>query len=135
MTTFTSVQKAVILRTAKNVDSYTTKAKRLKDQITQLGEELVEAQQMIELTEAPIQQMTGGYKTSDLVKKEVIETGAANPQGNPIKKTIWDFIYPETILPTEYVDSKEDLDDTNEAQNHIEPNENNNTQEFTANYI
>lgn len=135
MTTFTSVQKAVILRTAKNVDSYTIKAKKLEEQIKQLEEELIEAQQMIELTEAPIQQMTGGYKTSDIVKKEIIETGTVNSQGYQVKKTIWDFIYPETILPTEGNDSKGDLDDTNEAQNHIELDEDNNTQEFTANYI
>lgn len=135
MTTFTGVQKAIILRTAKNVDPYFNKIKKLKEQIKQLEEEIVEAQQMIDLTEASVQQMTGGYTTSDLVKKETIETGAVNPHGYPIRKNVWEFIYPETILPTEDVDSKEDLDDTNEIQNYIEPDEDNNTQEFTANYI
>lgn len=135
MATFTGVQKAIILRTAKNVDPYFNKIKKLKEQIKQLEEEIIEAQQMIDLTEAPVQQMTGGYTTSDLVKKETVETGAVTPQGYQIRKNVWEFIYPETILPAEGNDSKENQDNTNEAQSNIGSDEDIDTHKFTANYI
>jgi hypothetical protein len=54
---------------------------------------------LIELTDAPTKAMTGGYGTEDIIKKVVTPTDKLDKNGNVVKITSYEFLYPETIIP------------------------------------
>jgi hypothetical protein len=61
---------------------------------------------MIDAFQGPIKEMTGGYTTEDLVKKEVIKTGKFDPKtGKEIIQTRYALKYPETVIPPTTEDS------------------------------
>jgi hypothetical protein len=43
--------------------------------------------------------MTGGYTTSELLDRQVVDTGKVDKDGRPIKVTNYVLKYPETIVP------------------------------------
>lgn len=43
--------------------------------------------------------MTGGYGTEAIIKKVVTPTDKLDKNGNVIKQTTYEFIYPDTIVP------------------------------------
>ena len=43
--------------------------------------------------------MTGGYGTEDIIKKVVTPTDKLDKNGNVIKQTTFEFLYPDTIVP------------------------------------
>lgn len=96
---FTKFELARMKRTAQNVDQYITKKNKLVAQITNLGLELDSVNQLIELTDAPTRAMTGGYGTEDIIRKVVTPTDKLDKNGNVIKQTTYEFIYPDTIVP------------------------------------
>ncbi len=95
---FTKFELARLKRTAQNVDQYITKKNKLVKKITELQEELDGVNNMIELTDAPTVAMTG-FHTEEIIKKVVTPTDKMDKNGNIIKKTDYEFIYPETIVP------------------------------------
>ena len=97
---FTKFELARLKRTAQNVDQYLTKKNKLKSKIAELENELSEINQLIELTDAPTKAMTGGFGTEDIIKKVVTPTDKLDKNGNVIKQTTFEFIYPDTIIPT-----------------------------------
>lgn len=97
---FTKFELARLKRTAQNVDQYLTKKNKLKSKIAELENELLEINQLIELTDAPTKAMTGGFGTEDIIKKVVTPTDKLDKNGNVIKQTTFEFIYPDTIIPT-----------------------------------
>lgn len=96
---FTKFEKARIKRTAQNVDQYVSKKKKLVEQIAEKQAEVDNLQQMIDLSDAPIKLMTGGYGVEDLVRKVVTPTDKLDKNGNIIKNTSYELIYPETVVP------------------------------------
>lgn len=96
---FNKFEKARIKRTAQNVDQYVSKKNRLESQITEKQAELEQLQQLIDLSDAPIKLMTGGYGVEDLVRKVITPTDKLDKNGNIIKDTSYEFIYPDTIIP------------------------------------
>ena len=52
------------------------------------------------ITTAPTKAMTGGFGTEDIIKKVVTPTDKLDKNGNVVKITTYEFIYPETIIPT-----------------------------------
>lgn len=86
-------------RTAQNVDQYLTRKNKLVVKIKELHAELESVNQLIELTDAPTKAMTGGYGTEDIIKKIVTPTDKLDKNGNIIKQTSYEFIYPDTIVP------------------------------------
>lgn len=66
--------------------------------------------EQIELTDAPTVAMTG-YHTEDIIKKVVTPTDQVTKDGTIIKKTTFEFIYPDTIVPP----AKEITEDGEEA--------------------
>lgn len=61
--------------------------------------ELTNLQELIDLSDAPVKLMTGGYGVEELVKKVVTPTDKLDKNGNVIKQTTYEFIYPDTIVP------------------------------------
>lgn len=96
---FTKFELARMKRTAQNVDQYITKKNKLVAKINELQAELDSVNQLIELTDAPTKAMTGGYGTEDIIKKVVTPTDKLDKNGNVIKQTTYEFIYPDTIVP------------------------------------
>lgn len=112
---------ATIKRVAQNTSDIIKKKARIKekmDAIEQKQKELLEAKlaklkaeyddltQQQEIFEKPIREFTGGYSTEDLVKVDVVETGT-DKNGKPIRKTLYELRYPDTILPPSEVPTQE----------------------------
>lgn len=104
---FTKFELARMKRTAQNVDQYITKKNKLVAKITELQAELDGLNSLIELTDAPTKAMTGGYGTEDIIKKVITCTDKLDKNGNVVKMTTYEFLYPETIIPVETDESEE----------------------------
>lgn len=96
---FTKFELARLKRTAQNVDQYITKKNKLVAKITELMAELEGINNLIEVTDAPTKAMTGGYGTEDIIKKVVTPTDKLDKNGNVLKVTTYEFLYPDTIIP------------------------------------
>jgi hypothetical protein len=96
---FTKFELARMKRTAQNVDQYIQKKNKLVTKIAELQAELDGITQLIDLTDAPTKAMTGGYGTEDIIKKVVTPTDKLDKNGNVIKQTTFEFLYPDTIVP------------------------------------
>ena len=104
---FTKFELARMKRTAQNVDQYITKKNKLVAKITELQAELDGLNSLIELTDAPTKAMTGGYGTEDIIKKVITCTDKLDKNGNVVKMTTYEFLYPETIIPVETDEGEE----------------------------
>lgn len=103
---FTKFELARMKRTAQNVDRDLTNRKKLLAKMAELQAEVERLDQLIELADAPTKAMTGGYGTEDIIKKVVTPTDKLDKNGNVIKVTTYEFLYPDTIIPpTETVES------------------------------
>lgn len=98
MKKFKSMELARLKRTAQNVDQFISRKNRLITKIGELQKELAEVNRMIEITDAPTREMTGGFGSEDIIRKVVTNTGVVNKNGVEIKKTTFEFIY-DTIIP------------------------------------
>lgn len=96
---FSKFELARLKRTAQNVDQYIQRKNKLKEKIDKLQAEYDETMKFIELTDAPTVAMTGGYGSEDIIKKVVTPTDKVDKNGNLIKTTTYEFIYPDTIIP------------------------------------
>lgn len=96
---FTKFELARIKRTAQNVDQYLTRKNKLVEKKAAIEAELAEVNNLIELTDAPTRAMTGGYGTEDIIRKVVTPTDKLDKNGNVVKQTTYEFIYPDTIVP------------------------------------
>lgn len=96
---FTKFELARLKRTAQNVEGFLKQKNKLEEKKTKIEEELSIINQQIELTDAPTVAMTG-YHTEDIIKKVVTPTDQVDKNGNIIKKVTFEFIYPDTIIPS-----------------------------------
>ena len=96
---FTKFELARIKRTAQNVDQYVTKKNKLLKKVEDMQEEVDRLQQLIDMSDAPVKLTTGGYGVEQLVKKVITPTDKLDKNGNVIKQTSYEFIYPDTITP------------------------------------
>ncbi len=97
---FSKFELARLKRTAQNVDQYVGRKNKLLTKIEELQKELDAVNAIIEVTDAPTRQMTGGYGSEDIIKKVVTPTDKLDKNGNVLKITKYEFIYPDTIIPT-----------------------------------
>lgn len=95
---FTKFELARLKRTAQNVEQFVARKNKLNAQIEKLQAELDGVNQMIELTDAPTVAMTG-YHSEDIIRKVVTPTDKLDKNGNVVKMTSFEFIYPDTIVP------------------------------------
>lgn len=96
---FTKFELARIKRTAQNVDQYVTKKNKLVAKVAEMQKEIDELQQLIDMSDAPVKLTTDGYGVEQLVRKVVTPTDKLDKNGNVIKQTSYEFIYPDTIVP------------------------------------
>ena len=96
---FTKFELARMKRTAQNVYQFITRKNKLEAKKAEIDAELAEVNNLIELTDAPTKAMTGGYGTEDIIKKVVTPTDKLDKNGNVIKQTTFEFLYPDTIVP------------------------------------
>lgn len=96
---FTKFELARIKRTAQNVDQYVTKKNKLVAKVAEMQKEIDELQQLIDMSDVPVKLTTGGYGVEQLVRKVVTPTDKLDKNGNIIKQTSYEFIYPNTIVP------------------------------------
>lgn len=111
---FTKFELARMRRTAQNVEGFLKQKNKLEAKKADIEAELAKINEQIELTDAPTVAMTG-YHTEDIIKKVVTPTDQVDKNGNVIKKTTFEFIYPETIVPpvnTETVDIESETTDS-----------------------
>lgn len=92
---------ASLKRTAQNVSPLVKRKQKLQAEIAEREEELLSIQKQIDVYEAPIKEVTGGYGTEDLVIRTVEVTDKVDKDGKPVKVTKWNLKYPETIVPIE----------------------------------
>jgi hypothetical protein len=107
---FTKFELARMKRTAQNVDGFLKQKNKLEAKKAEIDAQLKEVMEQIELTDAPTVAMTG-YHTEDIIKKVVTPTDQVTKDGTVIKKTTFEFIYPDTIVPP----AKEITEDEEEA--------------------
>lgn len=96
---FNKFELARLKRTAQNVEQFVARKNRLVAQMSKLQAELDSVNQMIEVTDAATVAMTGGYHSEDIIRKVVTPTDKLDKNGNIIKQTSYEFIYPDTIIP------------------------------------
>lgn len=115
---FNKIEISSIKRTAQNVNSFVVKMNKLQEVINKAQEEYNALEQQQNMWEAPIEAMTGGYKTTDLVDKVIKVTGK-DKEGKDIKVTTYVLKYPETIIPVAAEAIEEatvaEIDDTEKA--------------------
>ena len=72
---FSTKTLAAIKRIAMNVDAAINKKNKLEEKKAAIEAELQELYEEIDLMEAPVKKMTGGYGVEDIIVKTVTPTG------------------------------------------------------------
>lgn len=99
MKNFSKFQKANLKRYAQIMEPLISKRTKAVAKIITLQEEINEYQRQLDLTDALVKEITGGYSIESIVKKVVTPTDKLDKNGNVIKVTTFEFIYPDTIIP------------------------------------
>lgn len=105
---FTSKQIANWKRTAMNVNANVVKREKLNEKMKALQEEINVLTAAIDLEEAPVKAVTGGYTTSDIFVKTVTDTGKVDANGRAIKVTKYELRYKDSVLPSSEESSNQD---------------------------
>lgn len=109
MEKFTRFHKANLKRYAQIMDPLINKRNRAIAKIAKLQEEVDNYKKQIDTTDALVKDMTGGYSIEDIVKKVITPTDKLDNNGNIVKTTSFEFIYPETIVPPIEIPNTEDI--------------------------
>ena len=104
---FTKFELARMKRTAQNVEGFLKQKNKLETKKAEIEAQLKIIDEQIELTDSPTVAMTG-YHTEDIIRKVVTPTDQVDKNGNIIKKTTFEFIYPDTIVPPVTYDNAEE---------------------------
>lgn len=99
MEKFTKFQKANLKRYAQIMDPLISKRNRVAAKIAELQREVEGYQEQIDMTDALVKGMTGGYSIEAIVRKVITPTDKLDKNGNVVKLTTFEFIHPETIIP------------------------------------
>lgn len=99
MEKFTKFQKANLKRYAQIMDPLINKRNKALEKIAKLKNEVDDYQKQLDMTDTLVKGMTGGYSIEAIVKKVITPTDKLDKNGNVIKITTFEFIYPDTIIP------------------------------------
>lgn len=97
---FSKYNLAMFKRVAQNANQAIQRKNKLAAKIAELQAEYDKEVRMIELMDAPVRELTGGYSVEQIVKKVVTPTDKVDKNGNIVNITTFEFIYPDTIIPT-----------------------------------
>lgn len=100
---------ASLKRTAQNISPLVRRKQKLQAEIAEREEELKFIQAQLDIYEAPIKEVTGGYGSEDLVVRTVEITDKVDENGKPTKVTKWSLRYPETVVPVEETAEPHDM--------------------------
>lgn len=95
---FTSREKGMIKNTAKAVYPLYEKLLKLEAQSLKLQFEIENQRNLINKWEAGVMDLTGGYKSTELVKKEIITVGEGE---KAVRKANYTFYYGDNVIPIE----------------------------------
>lgn len=106
MKELTRFELAAVKDVFKRVKNYRKKINRLQDQVDVLKGSIREAEAMIDLYEAPVKQITGGYTSEDYfryiaepeVKPEVEETPVESPEDVQVQPET-EVVQPQPATP------------------------------------
>lgn len=104
---------ANLKRTAENVSKLISRKNKLAELIKNYTEEYNEIVKNIDLYDAATIHITGGYHTEDIIERKVVFTDKLDKNGKPIKKTVFEFKYPDTIIPPTKEEDNTNEDNTN----------------------
>lgn len=97
MRKFTKMEVAAIKRTAANVNKFVAQKEKLAKKLEQINMEYQAIADSLEVWEAPIKKLTGGYTTEDLINKVV--TTSTDKEGKQVTTVKYELKYPETVIP------------------------------------
>lgn len=83
---------------AKSISSSVKERDKLEREIAVREARIADINKDIEDSEAIVRRKTG-YGVMDLVKREVVDTGKVDKNGNPVRYTQYNLIYPDTVVP------------------------------------
>lgn len=120
MRKFNKMEIAAIKRTAANVNKFMVQKEKLEKKLEQINAEYQAISDSLEVWEAPIKRLTGGYTTEDLINKVV--TTSTDKDGKPVTTVKYELKYPDTIVPVATCDNCDDCGHTcgDEDNNKIE---------------
>lgn len=95
---FTSREKGMIKNAAKAVYPAFEALLRLEEKARKLNEEIEKQRNFVDQMEAGIMALTGGYRSTELIKKEMITVGEGE---KAIRKANYTFRYGDNVLPVE----------------------------------
>ena len=113
---FTSREKGMIKNAAKAVYPAFEKLLKLEEQAKKLNEEIEKQRNFVDQMEAGIMALTGGYRSTELIKKEMITVGEGE---KAVRKANYTFRYGDNVLPV-YANS-EDITPENIASQPLNP--------------
>ena len=112
---FTKMEVAAIKRTAANVNKFMMQKEKLAKKLAQINEEYKAIADSLEVWEAPIKRLTGGYTTEDLVNK--IVTTSTDKEGKQVTTVKYELRYPDTVVPPVNMPEMEMPDNMKEEDN------------------
>lgn len=92
---------------AKSISSSVKERDKLEREIAVREARIADINKDIEDSEAIVRRKTG-YGVMDLVKREVVDTGKVDKNGNPVRYAQYNLIYPDTVVPP--VESEGDME-------------------------
>lgn len=92
---------------ARSIAASVKERDKLEREIAERQERIVDINKDIEDSEAIVRRKTG-YGVMELVKGEVIDKGKVDKNGNPVRYTQYNLIYPDTVVPP--VESEGDME-------------------------
>jgi len=95
---FTSREKGMIKNAAKAVYPAFEKLLKLEEQARKLNEEIEKQRNFVDQMEAGIMALTNGYRSTELIKKEMITVGEGE---KAIRKANYTFRYGDNVIPVE----------------------------------
>lgn len=95
---FTSREKGMIKNVAKAMYPMVEKKLKLAQQAMNLQFQIEELETTISKWEQGVMDLTGGYTSTELVKKEIITCGEGE---KAVRKAAYSFYYGDNVLPAE----------------------------------
>ena len=93
---FTSREKGMIKNVAKAVYPMYEKKLKLIEKEKALKEEINNLEETINKWEQGVMDLTGGFSSVELVKKEIVTCGEGE---KAVRKAVYNFYYGDTVLP------------------------------------
>ena len=95
---FTSREKGMIKNVAKAVYPMVEKKLKLAEKAMELSQEIEDLEATINKWEQGVMDLTGGFTSTELVKKEMVLCGEGD---KAVRKAVYNFYYGENVLPQE----------------------------------